>query len=91
MDSALPMASRVCLAASSFVTPRATRASEKYRAIVDKYKSEKWGIYDDTADLYRAIKLSDAYYGSQSSLIALFKEMKKPVLIQNNSVLYEVN
>lgn len=54
----------------------------KYIAIVNQYKYEGWGIYDDTANLERAILISDAYYGDRSSVIELYKETGKPVLIQ---------
>lgn len=54
-----------------------------YKLIVNKYREEQWGIYDDSADLSRAIAISDAYYGDGSSVINLYKETKKPIMIQN--------
>lgn len=54
-----------------------------YDEIVDEYKKEGWGIYDDSSDLNRAIALSDAYYGDRSSVISLFKKANKKILIQN--------
>lgn len=56
---------------------------EDYQRIVETYKSEGWGIYDDSADMDRAVILSDAYYGDQSSIVQLYKETKKPIMIQN--------
>ena len=56
---------------------------ERYQEIVKKYKEEGWGIYDDTAELDRAIALSDAYYGDYSSLVQLCQETGKPVMIQD--------
>ena len=56
---------------------------EDYCKLVEQYRSEGWGIYDDTADLDRAIALSDAYYGDPSSLVHLCKEKGMPVMIQN--------
>ena len=56
---------------------------EEYERIVQNYKEAKWGIYDDTADLDRAVVLSDAYYGDMSSVVELFKVLKKPIMIQN--------
>ena len=50
---------------------------------MEQYRSEGWGIYDDTADLDRAIALSDAYYGDPSSLVHLCKEKGMPVMMQN--------
>lgn len=60
-----------------------TRLWEEYKEIVDNYKAEGWGIYDDTADLDRAIVLSDAYYGDWSSVVQLCQEKGLPVMIQN--------
>lgn len=56
---------------------------ETYRAIRDRYLAEGWGIYDDTADLDRAIAVSDAYYGDGSSVVQLYQQTGKPVMIQN--------
>lgn len=54
----------------------------KYRLIVEQYQNQGWGIYDETADLERAILISDAYYGDSSSVVELYKETEKPILIQ---------
>ncbi len=60
---------------------------QQYKEIVDQYKAEGWGIYDDTADMDRAVAISDAYYGDPSSLVRLCAEAKIPVVIQNvNSI-----
>lgn len=54
---------------------------DKYRAIVERYKAEGWGIYDESGDLDCAIAWSDAYYGDRSSLISLYRETGKPVVL----------
>lgn len=54
----------------------------RYRQIKELYIQEGWGIYDDTTDLDRSMLLSDAFYGDFSSLVKLYKELKKPVMIQ---------
>lgn len=54
-----------------------------YNEIAEKYKNGGWGIYDDTADLNRAIAIADAYYGDASSLVSLCKKVYKPIMIQN--------
>lgn len=54
-----------------------------YSALVEKYISEGWGIYDDSADMDRALVISDAYFGDQSSLVQLFQVLEKPIMIQN--------
>lgn len=64
---------------------------EKYLEIRNRYIDEGWGIYDDTADLERAIALSDAYYGDKSSVVQLFQQTGKPIMIQNMKVLKEVH
>ena len=59
---------------------------ERYKKIVKKYQDEGWGIYDDTVDLDRAIRLADAYYGDPSSVIQLCKKAGMPVMVQNVSI-----
>jgi hypothetical protein len=57
--------------------------SDRYKDIVSKYRLEGWGIYDDSADLNRAIAVSDAYYGDWGSMVALYEKTGKPIMIQN--------
>ncbi len=61
--------------------------AQQYRDIVDVYKKEGWGIYDDTPDMDRAIIISDAYYGDASSIVQLYEKLEKPIMIQNVEVL----
>ena len=56
---------------------------EEYLALEKQYIEEGWGIYDDSSDLHRAICWSDAYYGDMSSVVALYRNTGKPILIQN--------
>ena len=60
---------------------------KEYVQIVEKYRKEGWGIYDDTADMDRAVILSDAYYGDPSSIVQIYQDTGKPVIIQNVDVL----
>ena len=60
---------------------------DQYTKIVDDYRAEGWGIYDDTADMDRAIIISDAYYGDGSSIVQLYEKLEKPIMIQNVNVL----
>jgi len=64
---------------------------ESYRKIRAQYREEGWGIYDDTADMDRAVVLSDAYYGDWSSIVHLYKKTGKPMMIQNVYSLPENN
>lgn len=54
-----------------------------YEKMLEEYWDGGWGIYDDTADLDRAIVLCNAYYGDGSSVIRLCREAGKPVMRQN--------
>lgn len=58
----------------------------RYSEIVEKYREEGWGIYDDSADIDRAVVISDAYYGDGSSVVQLCREREMPVMIQNIDV-----
>ena len=59
---------------------------KKYKEIVERYRNEDWGIYDDTADVDRAVLLSNAYYGDGSSVVEIFRAVRKPIMIQNPNV-----
>lgn len=60
---------------------------ERYEQIEKDYIDGGWGIYDDTSDMYRAITMSDAYYGDWSSVVELYKRTGKPIMIQNVNIL----
>jgi hypothetical protein len=59
---------------------------EAYSKIVEQYRTEGFGIYDDTTDMDRAVILSDAYYGDPSSVVQLYQKTGKPIMIQNVEV-----
>ena len=58
-----------------------------YEKIVKQYREEDWGIYDDTANMDRAVVLSDGYYGDASSVVYVYQQTGKPVMIQNVDIL----
>lgn len=62
------------------------RLVERYRRIVGEYRAAGWGIYDDTPEMDRAIAISDAYYGDNSSVVWLYQQTGKPVMIQSAGV-----
>ncbi len=64
---------------------------EEYGKIVKMYREGRWGIYDDTSDMDRAVCLSDGYYGDGSSVVWLYKRTGKPVMIQNAYSVMEDN
>lgn len=59
------------------------RLWKEYKALVEKYRQEGFGIYDDSADMDRAVVVSDAYYGDRSSVVQLYARIKKPVMMQD--------
>ena len=59
----------------------------KYLKLVEDYKAEGWGIYDDSPELDRAIVLCDAYYCDHSSLVQLCENIGKAILIQDVSMI----
>lgn len=61
---------------------------EQYMAVKQQYIEENIGVLDESADLNRAIAISDAYYGAWSSVAELYKAAGTPVLFENQS-LYE--
>ena len=62
---------------------------EEYLDLVDRYCKEGWGIYDDSADMDRAIVISDGYYGDWSSIVWLYQKTGKPIMIQNVELVEE--
>lgn len=59
---------------------------KKYLDIKERYKQDGWGILDEGSDLEWAIAQTDAYYGDSSSVVQLYKETHKPIMIQKASV-----
>lgn len=59
---------------------------EQYKEVRRQYQEECIGILDESADLHRAIAISDAYYGDWSSVVQLYKAAGKPVLYESDSI-----
>lgn len=51
-----------------------------YIKIKEEYNKKNMGIYDDTADMYPSIYISDLYVGDWSSLVWLYKATGKEVI-----------
>ena len=60
---------------------------EEYQEIVGAYKRDSWGIYDDSSEMDRAVVLSDGYYGDWSSVMWLYQETGKAVMIQDVEII----
>lgn len=59
----------------------------RYSTLKNKFIAEKIGIYDDIAEIDRAVSLSSTYIGSAtSSVVSLFAVAEKPILILDNSL-----
>lgn len=56
---------------------------EVNRIIRNSFLKTEIGIYDDISDMYAAIAVSDGYYGDGSSVVQLYRQTGKPVMIQN--------
>ncbi len=63
------------------------RLWKEYQELVEQYRGENIGIYDDSPDMDRAVIVSDAYYGDWSSIVHLYRETGKPVMIQDVEIL----
>lgn len=55
----------------------------QYMQLIEEFKKLPNCVYDDTADLHRAIALSDAYIGHSSSLLTMYGITGKPIYIMN--------
>lgn len=61
----------------------------EYQKIVERYKRGDWGIYDDTADVDRALCLADGMLSDPSSLVTLFQAAGKAVLLSEMDIAFE--
>ena len=61
----------------------------KYLELIEKQNNSKKDIYDDTADLHRAISISDAYYGDGGSLLSLYGCTGKSMLLHKQYLVQE--
>lgn len=63
---------------------------QKYSGLIKRFQREKLGILDMTADVERAVALSDAYIGeSSSSVIELFHVACKPRIFLGTKIFYQ--
>ena len=56
---------------------------QDYQAILEQYREEAWGIYDDTPDFDNVVALCDAYFGDTGSVAQRFRVEGKPVMLQD--------
>lgn len=56
---------------------------QDYQTLLERYKEEAWGIYDDTPDLDNVVAVCDAYFGDTGSVAQKFRVERKPVMLQS--------
>lgn len=59
---------------------------QRYRDLMQEYRAGDWGIYDDTQELERAVRLADAYFGNTGRAANMCRDQKKPVMFQNTAI-----
>lgn len=59
---------------------------DKYMQILQDYKKEGWGDFDECDDPKALADSCDAYYGDYSDAVYFMQESKKPVMIENFDV-----
>jgi len=56
---------------------------KEFKQIVEQYKKEAWGIYNEQPSRKLMVRLSDAYYGDGSNVSQMMVMAEKPVMLQN--------
>ena len=57
-----------------------------YQKWVQEYRDAGWGIYDESGDEDRLVKIADAFYGDGSYLMTKFRMAGKPVMWEDPEV-----
>ncbi len=69
-----------------FIKKISPQLVEEYRQALEEFQQGNFGIYDDTADMRRAVAVADAYYGDESELSQLFRKTGKDLMIQDYEI-----
>lgn len=64
-----------------FLRKEDAEAWGRYRDLMEEYRREKWGIFDDSPDWERAVCFCDAYYGDAGVMSTRCVRLDKPILI----------
>ena len=54
---------------------------ERYRQILNRYKSQGWGICDETQRQECAVENCDVYYGDMNAIMQPFQNNDKPIML----------
>ena len=66
---------------SDYLREKAPAVADEYAKIVEGFKSEGWGVYDESGDGDAALDECVAYYGDPSPFVFKAQMDKKPVMI----------
>ena len=58
----------------------------EYCRMVEMFKKEKMGVYDESGNIQRAVSAADGYYGDAGELMELFKATGKPIMLLNYEI-----
>lgn len=56
---------------------------QDYLQLVQQYKEEGWGIYDETADMEQVVSIADAYFGDSCYAAQMCRNAGLPVMLQD--------
>lgn len=56
---------------------------QQYKAVIDDYINQGWGIYDSSGNIKRAVAISDAYYGDPDYAVNISMRKGIPVMVMN--------
>ena len=71
---------------NSFVQAVSPQMVQDYLEVINEYRIENYGIYDESGDIERAIAFADAYYGDDGEIMQRFSDAGKCVMVQSYSV-----
>ncbi len=54
---------------------------DRYKHILENYKTAGWGICDETDNIDRAVEECDVYYGDMNAILQPFQNAEKPILL----------
>jgi len=62
---------------------------DRFMELVEQYKKDGWGIYDDSGDFDRAVIATDAYFGDWNTMVWKYQKLSKPTMLEDVSILYK--
>ena len=70
----------------SYVQVMMPQLVDEYKEIVEEYKLQGLGIYDDSGDISRAIAMCDAYYGDEGLISDCVQKTGKIIMYQDYEI-----